>query len=170
MVANVWFMYNPVPVFEVLETPLYRCSYTPVSNRHELPFMIVKTQTDARPETINFISKPGVFFRDVELNDFMNSFISCSIESPHIIDPSDVAIRKVLFNQNKSRLSVMNLSSPGPVTGQTICKSAICKIPFAERSVRDSLVHFNLNKVAATNIQFSCILSCNYSDAQTQTF
>ena len=84
-----------------------------------------------------------VFFGSVELTFFVNSFISCGIASPHIIDASDFAIRKVPFNPNKGRLSVMNLRSPGPVAGQPV-------------------------KVSQT-IQFSCILSRVFVDASTQT-
>ena len=62
----------------------------------------------------NFITKPVMFFRS-EFVHFM-----WHIASPHIIDASDFAIRKVFFNPNKSRLSVINLRSPGPVAGQTI--------------------------------------------------
>ena len=56
----------------------------------------------------------------VQLNDFINSYISCGMTSPHIIGASYFAIRKVSFNPNKGRLSVMNFKSPGPVAGQTI--------------------------------------------------
>ena len=48
-------------------------------------------------EMVNFISKPGVFFMGIQLNDFINSFISCGIAPPHIIGASDFAIRKVSF-------------------------------------------------------------------------
>ena len=41
---------------------------------------------------INFISKPGVFFRGVQLNGFMNLHISCGMAPPHIIGVSDLAI------------------------------------------------------------------------------
>ena len=53
------------------------------------------------------------FFGSVELTFFVNSFSSCGMASPHITDASDSAIRKVSFNPNKGRLSVMNLRSPG---------------------------------------------------------
>ena len=68
-------------------------------------------------EMVNFISKPGVFFRGIQLNDFMNSYISCGMASPHIIGALDFAIKKVSFNPNKDRLSIMILRSPGPVDG-----------------------------------------------------
>ena len=41
---------------------------------------------------VNFISKPGVFFMGVQLNDFINSYISCGMAPPHIIGASDFAI------------------------------------------------------------------------------
>ena len=84
------------------------CSYTQVSNRHELPLSIADKETDAVRHCI-FLTKPMVFFRSVELTFFVNSFISCGMASPHIIDASDFAIRKVSFNTNKGRLSVMNI-------------------------------------------------------------
>ena len=46
---------------------------------------------------VNFISKTGVFFMGVQLNDFINSYISCGMAPPHIIGASDFAIRKVSF-------------------------------------------------------------------------
>ena len=46
---------------------------------------------------VNFISKPGVFFMGVQLNDFINSCISCGMAPPHIIGTSDFAIRKVSY-------------------------------------------------------------------------
>ena len=46
---------------------------------------------------VNFISKPGVFFSGVQLNDFMNSYISYGMASPHIIGASNLAIRKNLI-------------------------------------------------------------------------
>ena len=78
----------------------------------------------------------------VELTFFVNSFISCGMASPHIIEALDFAIRKVSFNPNKGRLSVVNLRSPGPVAGQPISVKVKCRIPFSEpiqRSVRGNL-------------------------------
>ena len=46
---------------------------------------------------VNFISKPGVFFMGVQLNDFINSYISCGTASPQIRGVSDFAIRIVSF-------------------------------------------------------------------------
>ena len=46
---------------------------------------------------INFISKPGVFFMGVQLNDFINSCISCGMGPPHIIGALDFTIRKVSY-------------------------------------------------------------------------
>ena len=77
----------------------------------------------------------------IQLNDFINSYISCGMAPPHIIGASNFAIRKVSYNPNKGRLSVMNLRSPGPVAGQTIT----VKVKFSESiqgSVRGSLVLF----------------------------
>ena len=36
-------------------------------------------------EMVNFISKSGVFFRGMQLNGFMNSYISCGMAPPYII-------------------------------------------------------------------------------------
>ena len=83
-----------------------------------------------------------MFFRSVELTSFVNSFISCGMASPHIIDALDFAIRKVSFNPKKGRLSVVNLRSPGPVAEQPISVKVKCRIPFSEpiqRSVRVNL-------------------------------
>ena len=75
---------------------------------------------------VHFISKPGIFFRGVQRNEFMNSYNSCGVAPPHVIGASDFAIRKVPFNLNKGRLSIMNLRSPGPAAGQTdYCKSKV---------------------------------------------
>ena len=92
----------------------------------------------------------------------MNSFISCGMASPHIIDAWDLAIRKVSFNPNKGILSVMNLRSPGPVDGQTISVKVKCRIPFSERiqwSVRGNLSISKQN--GGQKLQFSGILSRN---------
>ena len=91
--------------------------------------LLLLKKTDTGSETVNFISKPGVFFRSVELNDFMNSFISCGMASPHLIAASDFAIRKVSVNPNKGRLSIMNLKSLGPAARQTITVKVKCRIP-----------------------------------------
>ena len=102
------------------------------------------------------------FFRSVELTFFVNSFISCGMASSHIIDASEFAIRKVSFNQNKGRLSVTNLRSPGPEAGQPISVKVKCRIPFSEpiqRSVRGDIGHFKTKW--RPKIQFSCILSRN---------
>ena len=103
MVTNRPYVYDRVPGFGLLLIPLCSCSYTQVSNRHELPFCGKNKQTDAVSEMVNFISKPRAFFRRVELNAFMNSFISlnafmnsfisCGMAWPHIIDASYFAIR-----------------------------------------------------------------------------
>ena len=123
MVANRPVMYNRVPAFGILWTLLVcSCSYTQVSNRHELPLSIANKQTDAVRHCIFFNKACGVFFfRSVELTFFVNSFISCGMASPHITDASEFAIRKVSFNPNKGRLSVTNLKSPGSVAD--FCKS-----------------------------------------------
>ena len=42
---------------------------------------------------VNFNSEPRVFFRGIELNDFMNSIISCGMASSHIIDVLDFTVR-----------------------------------------------------------------------------
>ena len=80
---------------------------------------------------VNFISKPGMFFMGVQLNDYINSYVSCGMTPPRIIGVSDFAIRKkkIISNPNKDRLSVMNLGWPGPVAGQTITVKVKCRIP-----------------------------------------
>ena len=88
-------------------------------------------QTDAGSDIVNFISKSVVFFRRVELNKLVNLFISCGMTSPHIIDASDFAVRKVSFNPNTGRLSFMNLRLPGPVAGQTISVKVRCNSLFS---------------------------------------
>ena len=60
---------------------------------------------------------------------------------PILLVLSDLAIRKVLFNPNKVKLSVMNLRSPGPVAEQTITVKVKCLDPFSN-SLRGSLVLF----------------------------
>ena len=51
---------------------------------------------------VSFISKALVFFRGVQLNYFMNSYISYGMKSPRIIGASDLAIRKVDLTQTKA--------------------------------------------------------------------
>ena len=82
---------------------------------------------------VKFISKPRVFFMAIQLNDFINSYISCGMAPPHITGASDFAIRKVSFiTQTKTDYPFMNLRSLGPVAGQTITVKLKCMIPFSE--------------------------------------
>ena len=145
MVANKSSMYDRVPAFRTtLDSTLQLQLYTSLKQTRVAFYNCEKQQTPTT-EMVNFISKPGVFFRDLQLNDFMNSYISCGLAPRHIIGASDFAITKVSFNQNKGRLSVVNLGSPRPVAGQTITVKIKCRIPFSEAiqgSVRGSLVHF----------------------------
>ena len=46
---------------------------------------------------VNFISMAGMFFMGLQLNDFINSYISCGMAPPHIIGASHFAFRKVTF-------------------------------------------------------------------------
>ena len=120
----------------------YSCSYTQVSNRHELPLSIANKQTDSVRYCNFFKQSMWCFFRSVELTFFVNSFISCGMASPHIIDALVFAIRKVSFHPTKGRLSVVNLRSPGTVAGQPNSVKVKCRIPFSEpiqRSVRSNL-------------------------------
>ena len=161
MVANRLVMYNRVPAFGLLWILL---SAVAAIHKSQIDasclywFQIKKKQTLS--DIVFFLTKPVVFFRNVELTFFVNSFISCGMASPHIIDSSDFAIRKVSFNPNKGRLSVMNLRSPEPVAGQPISVKVKYRIPFSEpiqRSVRGNHVHFKTKW--RPKIQFSCILS-----------
>ena len=145
MVANKSSMYNRVPAFRTTLDPTVQLQlYTSLKQTRVAFYDCEKQQTPSK-EMVNFISKLGVFFRGLQLNNFMNSYISCDMTPPHIIVKSDFAIRKVSFNTNKGRLSVMNLRSPGPAAGQTITVKVKCRIPFSEPikgSVRGSLVLF----------------------------
>ena len=139
MVANESSMYNRVLVFRTsLDSTLQLQLYTSLKQT-PVAFYDCDKQRDAddRNGCLNFISKPGVFFRGMQLNNFMNLYISCGMAPPHIIGASDLAIRKVWFNPNKGRLSVMNLRSPGPVAG---AESLFLEL--IQGSVRSSLVLF----------------------------
>ena len=103
-------------------------------------FSIAKKTNRRWIGNVTFYFKAWSVFRGVELNNFMNSFISCGMASPQTIDASDFAIRKVSFNPNKGRVSVMNLRSPVPVAGQTITVKVKCTVPFSEPIKRS--VHF----------------------------
>ena len=146
MVANSQLCATGYRLFDYFEFySVCSCSYTQVSNRHELPLSIANK--NRRCQTLYFFFKQSLwcFFRSVKLTFFVNSFISCGMVSPHIIEASDFAIRNVSFNQNKGRPSVMNLRSPGPVAGEPISVKVKCRIPFSEpiqRSVIGNLVHF----------------------------
>ena len=83
-------------------------------------------------EIVNFISKFGVFFRGVQLNGFMNLYISYGMAPPHSIGASGFAVRKISFNPNKGRLSIVNMRSPGAVARQTITVNVKCRILFSE--------------------------------------
>ena len=75
-----------------------------ISNRHKLAFFDCKNTNRPLSDNIYFITKPGMFFRSVELDNFMKSWILFGMASPRIIDASDFAIRKVYFNSDKCRL------------------------------------------------------------------
>ena len=63
-----------------------------------MPLSIADKETDAVRHCI-FLTKPMVFFRSVELTFFVNSFISCGMASPHIIDanPNSVIFIHIAF-------------------------------------------------------------------------
>ena len=87
--------------------------------------------------------------------------------SPHIIDALEISIRKVSFNSNKGRLSLMNLRSPG----QLISAKEKYRIPFSEPiqwSVRGNLVHSKKNGGQKFSFHVSFRVS-QCSDASTQT-
>ena len=127
MVRNKSSMYNRYRLLGPLKIPFCSCSYTQVSNRHKLPFTIVRNKQMLATEMVNFMSKPEVFFRGVQLNDEFVHFIW------HGTAP------------NKSSLSVMNLRSPGPAAGQAVTVKVKCRLPFSEPVqglLWDSLVLF----------------------------
>ena len=71
------------------------------------------------------------FFFEECRTDFLCEFVhSCGMALPHITNVSDFAIRKVSFNPNKGRLSVIYLRSPGPIAEQPISVSVNCRFPF----------------------------------------
>ena len=95
MVANKSSMYNRVPAFRTtLKSTLQLQLYTSLKQTR-VAFYDCDKQIDAGDRNGKFISKPGVFFRGVQLNDFMNSYISCGMSTPHVIGASELAIRKV---------------------------------------------------------------------------
>ena len=118
------------------------CSFTQVLNRRKLPLLIVNKQIDAGSDIVNFISKPMVFFRSIKLNFFVNSFISCGMASPHIIDASDFAIRKVSFNPYRKQTICYELKIAGTSSlTDDFCKSKM-QDPFfrAYSTVSKSLI------------------------------
>ena len=74
----------------------------------------------------------------VEMNNFMNSFLSFGMASPHITDgaSSEFDMRKVSIKTDKSRLGRYELRSPGPVAEQTITIEVKFRIPFSESILR----------------------------------
>ena len=175
MVANSQICATGYRVLDYFEFySVCSCSFTQVSSRHDLPSSNAN-EKQTLSDIVFFLNKACdvfFFFRRVELTFFVNSFISCCIGLPHIIDVSDVAIRKVSFTPNKDRLSVMNLRPPGPVAGQPISVKVKCRIPFSEpiqRSVRGNLVHFK-TKWRPKNSNFMYPFACIHcSDGSTQT-
>ena len=100
------------------------CSYTQVSNRHELPLSIAKKNRHC--QTLYFFNKACGVFQECR-TDFLCEFVYFMW---HIIASHHFAIRKVSFNTNKGRLSVMNLRSRGPVASQPISVKVKYRIPF----------------------------------------
>ena len=93
IVANKSSMYNQVPAFRtILDSTVQLQLYTSLTQTR-VAFYDCDKQTDAGDRSGKFISKPGVFFRGVQLNDFMNSHISCGMAPPHIICASDYPFR-----------------------------------------------------------------------------
>ena len=77
MVANKSSMYNRVPDFRTtLDATLHLQLYTSLKQTHVGCYDFEKQQTPAT-KMVNFILKPGVFFRGVQLNDFMDSLVGC---------------------------------------------------------------------------------------------
>ena len=65
-------MYNRVPAFRTtLRSTLQLQLYTSLKQTRVVFYDYDKQKTQAT-EMVNFISKPGVFFMDVQLNDFIN--------------------------------------------------------------------------------------------------
>ena len=84
-------MYNWVPAFRTtLDSTIHKFQADTSC------FLRLQRKTPAT-EMVNFISKPGVFFMGIQLNGFINSYISCGMAPSHIIGASDFAIRKVSF-------------------------------------------------------------------------
>ena len=76
MVTNKSSMYYRVPAFRTtLDATLQLQLYTSLKQTRVACYDCEKQQTPAT-EMVNFISKPGVFFRGVQLNGFMNSNIT----------------------------------------------------------------------------------------------
>ena len=72
-------MYNWVPAFRTtLDSTLQLQLYTSLKQT-QVAFYVCEKKWTPATEIVNFISKPGVFFRGVQLNDFMNLYISCGI-------------------------------------------------------------------------------------------
>ena len=85
-----------VPAFSnIFDSTLQLQLYTSLKQTR-VAFYDCDKQPDAgdRNGKLYFI-KPRVFFRGVQLNDFMNSYISCGLTPPHIIGASDLTFRKI---------------------------------------------------------------------------
>ena len=145
MVANRPVMYNRVQAFGLLWILLSAGAAIHKSQIDACCLYWLQINKQTLSDTVFFLTKPVVFFRSEELTFFVNSFISYGMASPHINDALGFTIRKVSFNPNKDRRSVMNLRSPGPVAGQPISVKVKYRIPFSEpiqRSAGGNHVHF----------------------------
>ena len=148
IIASKSSMYNRVPGFRTtLDFTLQLQLYTSLKQTRFVFNDSEKQQTPAT-EMVNFISKSGVLFQGCTTEWFYEFPHFTWYTPPHIIGASDFAVRKVSFNRNKGRLSVMNLRSPGLAAVQTITVKVKCKIPFSgpiQGSVRGSRVLFLKN-------------------------
>ena len=94
---------------------------------------------------VNFISKSGVFFGGVQLNDFLNSYNSCGMAPPHIIGASDFVKCSIPFSepiQGSVRGSLVLFIPPQNVVlgGYTVFSIAV--IPLFRQHLRCLLYNF----------------------------
>ena len=125
MVAKCSSMYNWILAFRTTLDSIMQLQLYTSLKQTRVAFYDCEKQTDAGNRNSEFYFKALSIFRGVQLNDFMNSYISCGMATPHIIGSSDLAIRKVWFNQNKSEMQTIRYELE--ITGTSSRTDNYCK-------------------------------------------
>ena len=140
---------------------------------HELPLSTANNNKKEAVRHCIFFNKACGVFQECR-TFFVNSFISCGMASPHIIDPSDFAFRKVPCNQtncwNRQTIRYELMIAGTSSRTADFCRSEMPDPFFRAYSTVSKIQPCPFqNKMAAKNAIFRYLFACMHcSDASTQ--